>query len=116
MKYRHLLIFILLIAILVSCSRAKIPEEFKDLRPSDSNEFYIVGFQRHHNELGRIQSDLEKFVNDERVIGVTMFYKVNEQSNFILEKYKINHDSGFIVLKNEGNPYYVSSYKEFLNK
>jgi hypothetical protein len=115
MRYREFLIFTLLIAILASCSRTEIPDEFKDLRPSESNKFYIIGFQSHQSEMERINSNLEMFVDDERVVGVTMFYKVNEQSNSILEKYKINNSSGFIVLKNEGNPYYISSYSEFEN-
>ncbi|MFC4323015.1 hypothetical protein [Litchfieldia salsa] len=113
MRYRHFLIAIILIAILASCSRTEIPAEFKDLRPTESNKFYIIGFQSDQSEMELINSNLELFVEDERVVGVTMFYKVDEKSNSILEKYKINNSSGFIVLKNEGNPFYISSYSEF---
>ncbi|MBB6452503.1 hypothetical protein HNQ94_000948 [Salirhabdus euzebyi] len=115
MRNVFLLFFLSLLLILTSCSRTEIPDEFQDLRPSNSSEFYIIGFQQHQHEVERINSELEKFVEDDSVIGVTMYYKVSEKPDSILEKFNINDGSGFIVLINEGIPYYISSYSEFKN-
>jgi hypothetical protein len=107
----------LLIIIFSGCtSPNSLPEEFEELRPSNPNQFYIIGFQKNDWELDDFQREIERFIDDEDVVGLTMFYKVTEESNVILEKYNFNLGSGFVVLENEGIPYLVSSYSEFERK
>ncbi|WP_227940249.1 hypothetical protein [Alkalihalobacillus deserti] len=120
---RSLKVFALLLLIgfsisfLSGCtSPNSLPEEFEELRPSNPNQFYIIGFQKNNWELNDLQRALEQFIDDKDVLGITMFYKVTEENNVILEKYNYNLGSGFIVLENEGTPYLVSSYSEFERK
>ncbi|MCT8140314.1 hypothetical protein H1D32_23010 [Anaerobacillus sp. CMMVII] len=121
-KSNSLLLFTLLLGsyifILSGCSStaSEIPKEFEELRPDSLNQYYIIGFQKNDWELEGLNRDIELFIKDPDVIGLTMFYKVSEESNLILKKYNYNLSIGFVVLEKEGVPYYVTDYHNFKSK
>ncbi|MDE5416072.1 hypothetical protein [Alkalihalobacterium chitinilyticum] len=104
----------LFLSLVAGCNSTEaLPEELEELRPSTPGQYYIIGFQKNDWELEELQQEVERFIDDERVVGVSMFYKVTEEHNVVLKKYNFNLSSGFVVLEYEGTPYYVSSYSGF---
>ncbi|MFV2049813.1 hypothetical protein ACEWK1_20960 [Metabacillus sp. YM-086] len=112
---KKLLQFVTLIIVLIlsGCSTSKVPKEFEDLIPANSNEYYIIGFEKQVSEADFFLKSIERFKKDKNVSGLTIYYKVNDS---FLDEYHFHQENGFIILEKDKSPYYVESYQHFLDE
>ena len=112
---KKLLHFVTLIIVLIvtGCSTSEIPKEFEELIPTNSNEYYIIGFEKQVSEAGFFLESVERFKKDKKVSGLTIYYKVNDSFQ---DKYNFHQKNGFIILEKDKSPYYVESYQHFLDE
>ena len=109
-------IYLFVVLLFTGCSTSKIPDEFEELIPVYSNKYYIVGFENEDSQLDFFAEDIERFKGNNKVTGITIYYKVNESLNKVRDKYNFHNPTGFIVLEKGKSPYYVESYEHFLNQ
>lgn len=110
--------FIIIFILLTGCTSqtSTIPKEFEDFVPEKEGEYYLIGYQNELNESSFFQESIEQFQQDEFVIGLTVFYKVNEDFQERHDELFFTGSNQFIVLEKDQKPYTVESYPHFLEE
>ncbi|WP_273130886.1 hypothetical protein [Bacillus weihaiensis] len=110
--------FIIIFIFLTGCTSqtSTIPKEFENFVPENEGEYYLIGYQNELNESSFFQESIEQFQQDESVIGLTVFYKVNEDFQERHDELFFTESNQFIVLEKDQKPYAVESYPHFLEE